>query len=141
MRPLLIIDEAQECSDLVLNELRLLSYTSLDSQIVLSVILAGDKRLDEKLRKKNLIPLLSRVRYRFEIPSQSSEELLMMLNEVLEKSGNAQLMSEGLKKIVTEKSLGNPRAMMNIGQKLLLYAQQKQQNKLTEELWIEINKP
>ena len=41
-RPVLLIDEAQDMSADVLNELRLLSSMQFDSHILLSIILAGD---------------------------------------------------------------------------------------------------
>src|SRR5258707_3663136 len=49
-RPVLIVDEAQEMLSTVLSELRLLCSTRLDSHILLTVVLAGDGRLLERLR-------------------------------------------------------------------------------------------
>ena len=48
LRPVLLIDEAQDMSADVLNELRVLSSMQFDSHILLSIILAGDQRLNEK---------------------------------------------------------------------------------------------
>ena len=45
-RPVLIIDEAQEMNSLVLSELRLLASADLDSRSILTIILAGDARLE-----------------------------------------------------------------------------------------------
>src|SRR6185312_2926457 len=56
-RSVLLCDEAQEMSPLVLNELRLLSSARFDSQSLLCIVLAGDARLLEKLRREELIPL------------------------------------------------------------------------------------
>ena len=53
-RPVLIIDEAQEMKPVVLAELRLLSAARLDSHILLTVVLAGDGRLLERLRSDEL---------------------------------------------------------------------------------------
>ena len=60
-RPVLLIDEAQDMSADVLNELRLLSSMQFDSHILLSIILAGDQRLNDKLRRDDLLPLGSRI--------------------------------------------------------------------------------
>ena len=49
-RPVLIVDEAQEMAPAVLSELRLLASARLDSHILLTVVLAGDGRLAERLR-------------------------------------------------------------------------------------------
>jgi general secretion pathway protein A len=59
-RPVLIVDEAQEMLPAVLAELRLLSSTRLDSHILLTVVLAGDGRLLERLRSEELAPLAAR---------------------------------------------------------------------------------
>jgi AAA domain len=61
-RPVLIVDEAQEMLPAVLAELRLVSSTRLDSHILLTVVLAGDGRLLERLRSEELAPLGSRMR-------------------------------------------------------------------------------
>jgi general secretion pathway protein A len=63
-RPVLIVDEAQEMPPAVLAELRLLSSARLDSHILLTVVLAGDGRLLERLRSEELLPLGSRMRVR-----------------------------------------------------------------------------
>jgi len=63
-RPVLIVDEAQEMLSTVLSELRLLCSTRLDSHILLTVVLAGDGRLLERLRSDEFPPLASRMRVR-----------------------------------------------------------------------------
>jgi hypothetical protein len=50
----LIVDEAQEMPPAVLAKLRLLSSARLDSHILLTVVLAGDGRLLERLRSEEL---------------------------------------------------------------------------------------
>ena len=56
MRPLLLVDEAQEIPNPVLTEMRLLTSTDFDSRAILSVVLAGDNRLLAKLRSPDLQP-------------------------------------------------------------------------------------
>ncbi len=56
-RCVLLIDEAQEMTPAALCELRLLASARFDSQPLLCVVLAGDARLIEKLRREELIPL------------------------------------------------------------------------------------
>lgn len=64
MRPILLVDEAQEMNHIVLSELRLLSSTRFDSRSILGVVLVGDERLPDKLRREELVPLGSRLRTR-----------------------------------------------------------------------------
>jgi len=63
-RPVLLIDEAQEMQSAVLAELRLLASAKLDSNILLTVVLAGDGRLTDRLRTDEFAPLASRIRVR-----------------------------------------------------------------------------
>ena len=74
-RPVLIVDEAQEMLPAVLAELRLLSSARLDSHILLTVVLAGDGRLLERLRSEELLPLGSRMRVRLALERATPEEL------------------------------------------------------------------
>lgn len=55
-RPVLIIDEAQETLSSVLSELRVLASKALDSRQLLCVVLAGDGRLLERLRRLSFCP-------------------------------------------------------------------------------------
>jgi general secretion pathway protein A len=52
MRPVLIIDEAQETLTTVFNEVRVMASKELDSRQLLCVVLAGDQRLPERLRRR-----------------------------------------------------------------------------------------
>jgi general secretion pathway protein A len=60
--PVLLVDEAQEMQSSVLAELRLLASADLDSQILLTVVLAGDGRLADRLCADEFLPLASRMR-------------------------------------------------------------------------------
>ena len=57
MRPVLIIDEAQEVMSSVFNEIRVLTSKDFDSRSLLCVVFAGDGRLTERLRQPDLLPL------------------------------------------------------------------------------------
>ena len=59
----------------VLSELRLLCSTRLDSHILLTVVLAGDGRLLERLRSDEFLPLASRMRVRLAIERATPDEL------------------------------------------------------------------
>jgi type II secretory pathway predicted ATPase ExeA len=74
-RAVLLVDEAQEMSPAALCELRLMASACFDSQPLLCVVLAGDARLIEKLRREELIPLGSRIRTRLATEHASREEL------------------------------------------------------------------
>ncbi len=64
IRPVLLVDEAQEMSPEVLSELRILSSADFDATSLLTVVLSGDGRLLERLRQEDLVPLGTRIRTR-----------------------------------------------------------------------------
>jgi len=137
LRPVLFIDEAQEMRTYVLNELRLLSSMQFDSRLLLSVVLAGDQRLNDKLRKEELIPLGSRIRIRFNTEYASSEELMQTLQHLLISAGNPQLMSSELMKTLCDHSLGNYRLLCGMAAELLDTAARQERTQLDEKLYLE----
>jgi general secretion pathway protein A len=64
---LLIIDEAQNLSSKVLEEVRLLSGVETTKEKVLRIILAGQPELNDKLDSDGLLQLRQRVRLRFHL--------------------------------------------------------------------------
>jgi general secretion pathway protein A len=134
-RCVVMIDEAQECSPAVLSELRLMSSYCFDSQMLLCVVLAGDDRLPEKLRRDELLPLASRIRIRLALESQSLEELRAHLDHLLEAAGNTALMTEELRNTLCMHAAGNLRVMMSQAGELLLSAAKQDLPQLDEKLY------
>jgi general secretion pathway protein A len=138
MRPVLLIDEAQELLPSALTELRLLASTKFDSRAVLTVVLAGDQRLTEKLRHEDLRPIASRIRLRLAMDPATGEELNACLSHVLEQAGNPTLMTEALKSTICDHALGNYRAMTTIASNLLTVAAERDLHQLDEKLYFEV---
>lgn len=136
-RPVLLIDEAQEVPTCVLNELRLLTSTHFDSRLLLSVVLAGDQRLNDKLRCDELLPLGSRIRVRLNTEYASTEQLLESLKHILTIAGNSALMTPELMKILCEHALGNYRVLCSMAAELLARALQEEYTQLDEKLYFE----
>ena len=61
LRPVLLLDEAQDMRPEVLAVLRILTNFELDSRLVLSVVLAGDARLQLLLERHELEPVRRRL--------------------------------------------------------------------------------
>ena len=74
---LLIIDEAQNLSLKVLEEIRMLSGIEATKEKVLRIILAGQPELNEKLDSPELVQLTQRIRLRFHLGTLSREDLLL----------------------------------------------------------------
>ena len=64
---LLIVDEAQNLSQRVLEEIRMLSGVETTKEKVLRIILAGQPELNDKLDSPELVQLAQRVRLRFHL--------------------------------------------------------------------------
>ena len=138
LRPVLLIDEAQEMQPQVLSELRLLSSMQFDSRNLLSVVLAGDGRLNNKLRRDELLPLGSRIRTRLIMEYASRDELTACLNHLLATAGNASLMTPELKAVICDHAIGNYRVLTGMGDELLASAAQKELTQLDEKLFLEL---
>jgi general secretion pathway protein A len=141
LRPVLLIDEAQEMHPAVLNELRLLTSLHFDSRTLLSVILAGDARLSTKLRRDELLPLGSRIRTRLNMEYAGREALIACLEHLQRSAGNASLMTPGLLHTLAEHALGNYRVLTTMAAELLTTAAQQQCDKLDEPLYLEVFGP
>jgi len=141
LRPVLLIDEAQEMSPAVLSELRLLSSTRFDSRIILSVVLAGDSRLAAKLRQDDLLPLGSRIRTRLALEYASRDELHACLRHLLSTAGNSKLMTPELMATLCDHAAGNYRVLTTLGAELLAAAAQRECTQLDEKLYLEVFAP
>jgi general secretion pathway protein A len=138
LRPVLLIDEAQEMHPAVLNELRLLSAMQFDSRTLLSVILAGDARLSANLRREELLPLGSRIRTRLNLEYASRETLLACLKHLQASAGNASLMTPELMDTLAEHALGNYRVLTTMAAELLATAAQQERPQLDAQLYLEV---
>ena len=140
-RPVLLIDEAQEMPAVVLSELRLLSSMHFDSQVILTTLLCGDLRLNEKLALPELIPLGSRVRVRLTLEPWGKEELTALLSESLARAGAPKLMSKELKNTLVEHAAASPRILMNMAHELLMLGAEQELKELDEKLYLEAFSP
>lgn len=141
LRPVLLIDEAQEVSPVCLTELRLLQSASFDSESLLFTILCGDGRLTDMFRSPELIPLGSRIRTRLVLSSRTPEQLKNYLNFALEQAGYSALMSAELIQLLASHSLNNLRVLNNMAAELLAAASGRNLAKLDESLYFELFNP
>ncbi len=137
LRPVLLIDEAQEMKPAVLNELRLLCAAALDARALVTVVLSGDPRLPEKFRAPELLPLGSRIRVRLTLPPATAHELAECLRHALAQAGNPALMTAELITTLAEHAAGNHRILMTMANELLDAAIQVGARQLDEKLYLE----
>ncbi len=141
IKPVLLVDEAQEMDPSVLSELRILSSADFDSTSLLTVILSGDGRLLELLRHEDLIPLGTRIRTRLHTEPASREELLTLLSHALSKAGNTTLMTAELMDTLVDHAAGNYRVLMTMSADLLAHGMAREAEQLDEKLYLEVYQP
>ena len=138
LRPVLLIDEAQEMPSNCLNELRLLSAAHFDSECLLTTVLCGDTRLPDRFRARELLPLGSRVRTRLVLEPFDKTELRDFLDHLLDHAGAPQLITDNLKTALVDHAAGNPRILISMAADLLVHGLQQEQGVLDEKLFLEI---
>ena len=141
IKPVLLVDEAQEMDVEVLGELRLLCSADFDATSLLTVVLCGDGRLLERLRQEALVPLGTRIRTRLSTEAASREELFELLSHALAKAGNATLMTTPLMDALVDHCAGNYRLLMTMGGELLAYGMAQEVAQLDEKFYLELFHP
>jgi general secretion pathway protein A len=138
IKPVLLIDEAQEMAPEVLRELRSLASADLDATALVTVVLAGDGRLLELLRHEDLVPLGTRIRTRLLLEAASREQLGHLLSHALAKAGNASLMTAELRTTLVDHAAGNCRVLMTMCAELLAYGMAHEVQQLDEKFYLEV---
>ncbi len=85
---LLIVDEAQNLSHRVLEEIRMLSGIETTKEKALRIILAGQPELSDKLNSPELVQLTQRVRLRFHLTALTKAETGAYIDHRLEVAGS-----------------------------------------------------
>jgi general secretion pathway protein A len=121
---LLIIDEAQNLSPLVLEELRLLSGVETQKEKVLRIILAGQPELKDKLDSPRLEQLAQRVRLRFHLGPLNRDETTEYVRHRLRVAGagDRELFSEECFALIYRHTLGTPRLVNTLCDTAMLCA-------------------
>jgi len=141
IKPVLLVDEAQEMAPDVLNELRILSSADFDATSLLTIVLSGDGRLLDLLRHQDLVPLNTRIRTRLNTEAATRDELRELLKHALAKAGNPTLMTEQLMDVLVDHSVGNYRLLMTMSAELLAYGIAHEVSQLDEKFYLELFQP
>ncbi len=141
LRPVLLIDEAQQVSVDCLTELRLLQSHHFDSQSLLFTILCGDSRLPERFRTADLLPLGSRIGPRLVLSPLSPEQLQDYLSFALDQAGNGQLMTDELIGTLAAHAANNLRVLNQMAAELLVAAADRNLPRIDESLFFELFSP
>ncbi len=118
----LIVDESQNLSKKVLEEIRMLSGIETHKEKVLRIILAGQPELKDTLNSPSLKQLIQRVRLRFHIGPLSKRELQQYISHRLKVAGrdDDELFSEDAIEVVYRFTGGVPRLINTLCDTALL---------------------
>jgi general secretion pathway protein A len=122
---LLIIDEAQNLSLEVLEELRLLSNLQTDKDFLFQTILVGQPELNKKLDHPRLAQFAQRIAVRYHLEAMSQTETSQYIIYRLRKAGYTKdetLFTDKALELVYKYSKGIPRLINLIGDQALVYA-------------------
>ena len=137
LRTVLIVDEAHELSDAVLEEIRLLLNFESDTAKYLQVILSGQPELTERLRQPNLRQLKQRVAFRCKMPMLSgSEEVGRYIRERMKIAGSKKpnIFDPDSIELIYQYSAGIPRQINNLCDNALLSAYSAGKQKITRSM-------
>ena len=109
---LLIIDEAQNLSDEVLEDIRMLFNLQTDNHILLQILLVGQPDLKRRMSSPKLRQLAQRIVVNYHLSPLSKEQTYQYINYRLHVAGAAaELFSPGAMALIYEKSGGIPRTI------------------------------
>jgi len=130
---LLIIDEAQNLTQKVLEEIRMLSGIEATKEKVLRIILAGQPELNEKLDSPELVQLSQRVRLRFHLGALSRDDLRLYVLHRLEIAGanGREIFAEDTYPEIVRYSGGIPRLVNTLCDTAMMAAYNEDRDQVT----------
>jgi general secretion pathway protein A len=125
LRTVLIVDEAHELSDYVLEEIRLLMNFESDNAKHLQIVLTGQPELREKLNQPNLRQLKQRVALRckmHQLPNTDEVERYITERLLIAGSNEPNIFTPGAIDFIFQCSEGIPRQINNLCDNAMLSA-------------------
>ncbi len=135
-RFVLIVDEAQNLDDAVLETIRMLSNFETPHAKLLQIVLAGQPQLGEKLEQPHLSQLLQRIATVKYLEALSPEETAGYIDHRLRVAGyhGGAVFEPDALTLIAERSGGNPRIINMICFRTLLEAYGRGQQTVSREL-------
>ena len=134
--PLIIVDEAQNLADEVLEEIRLLTNLEMGDTKLVQVILAGQPELERKLQKPNLRQLNQRIAVRARLHPLSATETAAYVRHRLRVAGarDLELFSSAALTMAWRRTAGLPRLINILCEQALVNAFGANKRKVDEVL-------
>jgi general secretion pathway protein A len=126
LRPVLLLDEAHDLRVDVLAMLRVLTNFDMDSRLVLSIVLAGQPKLRDLLRREELDDIAKRLAHFATLRTLSRDETRKYLEHRCTVAGSATLpFDDGATDAIFEIGRGNLRATDQLARKTLQVAHEQ----------------
>jgi general secretion pathway protein A len=128
----LVVDEAQNLSYRVLEEIRMLSGLETQKEKMLHVILVGQPELRDKLESAELYQLLQRVRLRFHLDPLSKDDVRNYVQHRLRAAGagDSELFENGAYSVIYQYSGGIPRLINTLCDTALTFGYAEERKKI-----------
>ncbi len=121
---IILIDEAQNLSNEVLEQIRMLSNLETEKEKLLQIILVGQPELQDKLKSTALRQLNERITVRYNLKHLAEEDIHNYIEHRLEVAGNKGSLrfSDAACRRIYRHSSGNPRRINAVSDRALLIA-------------------
>lgn len=118
----ILIDEAQDLSPEVMEQVRLLSNLETDQDKLIQIVMCGQPELQKRLARPDLRQLRQRITVRYHLPPLTVEECMMYIRHRLWVSGNdgSTEFDAGAVREVYRYSKGSPRLINAVSDNALL---------------------
>jgi general secretion pathway protein A len=134
-RTILLVDEAQNLAEDVLEQVRLLTNLETAKQKLLQIILIGQPELRDLLAQNNLRQLAQRVTGRYHLEPLTRDEATRYIEHRLKVAGAlSEIFDAGAKRAVYRLSRGIPRIMNVICDRALLGAYSEESRTVTRRI-------
>jgi len=134
-RTVLILDEAQNLSEEVLEQVRLLTNLETSNQKLLQIILVGQPELNKLLKQNNLRQLAQRITARYHLLPLSLKDTQAYINHRLAISGaKTPLFTDAAMRLIYRHSGGVPRLINILCDRALLGGYVKGQNQIDPQI-------
>lgn len=136
-RAMLIVDEAQNLSPRVLEEVRLLSGLETHTEKLINVLLVGQPELNDTLDSPGLEQLVQRIRLRFHLKPLTREEVNDYIEHRMKVAGGkaSDLFAKGAYDFIYKYTGGIPRLINLLCDTALMGAFVDQKKKVSQEIF------
>ncbi|MEJ0099929.1 MAG: AAA family ATPase [Pseudomonadota bacterium] len=127
-RVVLVVDEAQNLSEAMLEQLRVLSNVNAGQHVLLQTFMVGQPELVDTLRLPQLRQFAQRINVDYHLrPLNLEDSIAYVRHRLAVAGGNAELFSVGAIALVHEASAGVPRLLNQLCDTALVYGFADQQ--------------